>query len=48
VFSFEEEARAWYYFNFKTGESQWNHPLDAVFQKKVLAARGKGDSERKE
>jgi hypothetical protein len=40
VHSFEEEVGAWYYFNFKTGETQWTHPLDTVFQERVAAERG--------
>ena len=40
LFSFEEETDAWYYFNFNTGETQWTHPLDSVFQKRVAAERG--------
>ena len=30
-----------YYFNFATGESDWDHPCDAVFRGKVVLERGK-------
>jgi hypothetical protein len=40
-FSFEKETEAWYYFNLRTGESQWTHPLDTLFQQRVLHERGK-------
>nr|CCC90524.1 conserved hypothetical protein [Trypanosoma congolense IL3000] len=30
-----------YYFNFRTGESSWDHPLDDVFRGKVVAERKK-------
>lgn len=30
-----------YYFNFKTGESLWDHPMDDVFKEKVVRERAK-------
>ena len=30
-----------YYFNFKTGESIWDHPMDEVFKKRVIDERAK-------
>lgn len=30
-----------YYFNFETGESLWDHPMDDVFKKKVTTERAK-------
>lgn len=35
-----------YYFNFRTGESLWDHPMDEVFKKKVLQEREKIVSSR--
>ncbi len=46
-FSFEKETEAWYYFNLRTGESQWSHPLDTLFQQRVLHERGKLQLSRK-
>ena len=31
-----------YYFNFENGQSQWEHPLDAVYKKKFEEAKKKG------
>ena len=33
-----------YYFNFATGESDWDHPCDAVFRAKVVEEREKRQS----
>ena len=38
-FSFDEGAGVWYYFNFETGQSSWEHPLDAQYKQFVLRAR---------
>ncbi|XP_043235768.1 pneumococcal serine-rich repeat protein-like [Amphibalanus amphitrite] len=36
---FEEEKGLLYYFNFRSGETRWEHPLDAVYRQKVIVAR---------
>ena len=38
-FSLDETLGDYYYFNFETGETQWNHPLDKIFREKVVQAR---------
>ena len=38
-FSLDETLGDYYYFNFETGETQWNHPLDKIFREKVIQAR---------
>ena len=38
-FSLDETLGDYYYFNFETGETQWNHPLDKIFREKVIEAR---------
>ena len=38
-FSLDETLGDYYYFNFETGETQWNHPLDKIFCEKVIQAR---------
>lgn len=38
-FSLDETLGDYYYFNFETGETQWNHPLDRIFREKVIQAR---------
>ena len=35
----DETLGDYYYFNFETGETQWNHPLDKIFREKVIQAR---------
>ena len=35
----DETLGDYYYFNFETGETQWNHPLDRIFREKVIQAR---------
>ena len=35
----DETLGDYYYFNFETGETQWNHPLDKIFREKVIEAR---------
>lgn len=37
--SFSEQFQAFYYFNVRTEESQWIHPQDGIFKKKVQEAR---------
>ena len=37
--SFDEDVGDCYYFNFETGQTQWEHPLDEVYQQKVILAR---------
>ncbi|XP_059087938.1 centrosomal protein of 164 kDa-like isoform X2 [Tigriopus californicus] len=36
----DETKDDFYYFNFESGHSQWEHPLDAIFLEKVTEARG--------
>ncbi|TRY71793.1 hypothetical protein TCAL_01052 [Tigriopus californicus] len=38
--SWDETKDDFYYFNFESGHSQWEHPLDAIFLEKVTEARG--------
>ena len=33
--SVDSESGEFYYFNFATGETQWEHPLDDVYRQKV-------------
>ena len=33
--SVDSESGEFYYFNFATGETQWEHPLDEVYRQKV-------------
>ena len=35
-----------YYFNFATGESDWDHPCDGIYRSKVEEARAKRDAAR--
>ena len=35
-----------YYFNFATGESDWDHPCDGIYRTKVEEARAKRDAAR--
>ena len=37
--SFEEDQGLLYYFNFRSGETRWEHPLDALYRDKVTLAR---------
>ena len=37
--SLDETLGDYYYFNFETGETQWDHPLDRVYRQKVIEAR---------
>ncbi|ORC87738.1 uncharacterized protein TM35_000201470 [Trypanosoma theileri] len=37
-----------YYFNFHTGDSSWDHPMDEVFKQRVEAARGRPAGMREE
>ena len=39
LFSYDEVRKSWYYFNFGTGETQWEHPLDQHFKSIVEQAR---------
>ena len=34
---------AWYYFNFSSGATSWEHPLDTVYRERVEQARREGD-----
>ncbi|XP_037073385.1 centrosomal protein of 164 kDa-like [Pollicipes pollicipes] len=36
---FEEQQGLLYYFNFRSGETRWEHPLDAIYRDKVVLAR---------
>lgn len=38
-FSYDEDKKEIYYFNFKTGKAQWEHPLDDVYRNLVKKAR---------
>ncbi|CAG2065853.1 unnamed protein product, partial [Timema podura] len=42
--SFDEELQLWYYFNFKTGESRWEHPLDDTYRSLVKKVRSESIS----
>ena len=37
--SYDEELGSWYYFNFKSGESRWEHPLDDIYRNLVRKVR---------
>ena len=39
MYSLDETLGDYYYFNFETGETQWNHPLDKVYCEKIIEAR---------
>jgi hypothetical protein len=39
----DNDRNQWFYFNSQTGESQWEHPLDAQFRKLVELSRKKGE-----
>ncbi|XP_068085718.1 centrosomal protein of 164 kDa [Anabrus simplex] len=39
---YDEEIQSWYYFNFRTGESRWEHPLDDVYR--MLVKKGRSES----
>lgn len=39
LFSWDETKQDFYYFNFESGQSQWEHPLDAIFLERVAEAR---------
>ncbi|XP_049842062.1 centrosomal protein of 164 kDa isoform X1 [Schistocerca gregaria] len=41
---YDEELQSWYYFNFKTGESRWEHPLDDVYRRLVVKGRSESIS----
>nr|CAD7411663.1 unnamed protein product [Timema cristinae] len=41
---FDEELQLWYYFNFKTGESRWEHPLDDTYRSIVKKVRSESIS----
>ncbi|PSN39054.1 hypothetical protein C0J52_10104 [Blattella germanica] len=41
---FDEELQSWYYFNFRTGESRWEHPLDDVYRNLVRKVRSESIS----
>jgi hypothetical protein len=38
-FSFDQRKKAWYYFNYENGTSQWEHPLDGVYRDLVKKTR---------
>lgn len=38
-FSFDQRKKAWYYFNYENGTSQWEHPLDSVYRDLVQKTR---------
>ncbi|GLH13107.1 Uncharacterized protein GBIM_17741, partial [Gryllus bimaculatus] len=39
---YAEDLDSWYYFNFRTGQSQWEHPLDDVYR--ALVRKGRSES----
>lgn len=39
IYSYDEDRREIYYFNFKTGKAQWEHPLDEVYRNLVKKVR---------
>lgn len=39
LFSWSECHGDYYYFNFQTGDSQWEHPLDEIYRQKVTLGR---------
>jgi hypothetical protein len=42
--SYDEELESWYYFNFRSGESRWEHPLDDMYRNLVRRARSESIS----
>ncbi|KAJ9592065.1 hypothetical protein L9F63_001404, partial [Diploptera punctata] len=41
---YDEELQSWYYFNFRSGESRWEHPLDDVYRNLVRKVRSESIS----
>ncbi|XP_033606147.1 centrosomal protein of 164 kDa isoform X3 [Cryptotermes secundus] len=41
---YDEELGSWYYFNFRSGESRWEHPLDDMYRNLVRRARSESIS----
>ncbi|XP_069688817.1 centrosomal protein of 164 kDa isoform X2 [Periplaneta americana] len=41
---FDEELQCWYYFNFRSGESRWEHPLDDLYRNLVRKVRSESIS----
>ncbi|KAF4514191.1 UNVERIFIED_CONTAM: hypothetical protein B566_EDAN019377, partial [Ephemera danica] len=41
---FDHKKKAWYYFNYDTGVSQWEHPLDCVYRDLVRKNRSESAS----
>lgn len=37
--SWDPNVEDYYYYNSKSGESQWKHPLDEVYRQKVVQAK---------
>jgi centrosomal protein CEP164 len=42
--SYDEKLESWYYFNFRSGESRWEHPLDDVYRNLVRKVRSESIS----
>ncbi|CAB4063957.1 CEP164 [Lepeophtheirus salmonis] len=40
----DDTIQDFYYFNFETGETQWTHPFDEIYKKKVIQARESGSN----
>ena len=46
--SWSEVHGDYYYFNFHTGASQWDHPLDEVYRQKVTFARQQQEQQQRQ